>query len=102
MSTVDDITADTSYLDEFTYAGEILEDPNRQAVGLDPVWVEGSGGEAGEQPTAETTETGGLEAMTKDELLAYAQQIGATPANAGMTKADLIASIQAAETEPEA
>jgi hypothetical protein len=30
--------------------GEQMDDPNRQAVGLDPAWVEGSGGDAGEQP----------------------------------------------------
>jgi hypothetical protein len=26
-------------------AGEQFDDPNRQAVGLDPIWVEGTGGE---------------------------------------------------------
>ena len=31
-------------------AGEQFDDPNRQAVGLDPAWVEGTGGEAGEAP----------------------------------------------------
>jgi len=37
-----------------------------------------------------------LDSMTKDELLAYAQQVGASPANAGMTKDELRASIEAA------
>jgi len=39
-----------------------------------------------------------LEAMTKDELLAEAQELGVSPANAGMTKAQLIESIEAATT----
>jgi hypothetical protein len=30
--------------------GEIFDDPNRQAVGLEPAWVEGTGG-SGETPT---------------------------------------------------
>lgn len=32
-----------------------FDDPNRQAVGLDPAWVEGTGGEAGaSEPEGET------------------------------------------------
>jgi hypothetical protein len=38
-----------------------------------------------------------LEAMTKDDLLAYAQGLGVSPANAGMTKAQLIEGIEAAQ-----
>jgi len=41
-----------------------------------------------------------LENMTKDELLAYAQQLGASPANAGMTKDELRASIEQVEGGP--
>jgi hypothetical protein len=36
-----------------------------------------------------------LDAMTKAELLAYAQQIGASPANNDMTKAELRAAVEA-------
>ena len=36
-----------------------------------------------------------LESMTKDQLLAYAQDLGVSPANASMNKADLIAGIEA-------
>jgi hypothetical protein len=74
--------------------GTVFDDPNRQAVGLDPAWVEAGGG--GEEASAEE---GGLEAMTKDELLARAQELGASPANASMTKAELVAAIEAAEGE---
>jgi len=31
-----------------TYEGETFDDPNRQAVGLDPAWVEGTGGGPGD------------------------------------------------------
>ena len=40
-----------------------------------------------------------LEAMTKDELLAYAGDHGVSPANAGMTKAQLIEGITASQQE---
>jgi hypothetical protein len=33
--------------------------------------------------------------MTKDELLSYAQELGVSPANAGMTKDELRAGIDA-------
>ena len=44
-----------------------------------------------------------LDEMTKDELLAYAQELGVSPANAGMTKDELRAGIDQAEAgdEPE-
>jgi hypothetical protein len=80
--------------------GAVFDDPNREAVGLDPAWVEGSGGEPGEltvEPAAAETDTSDLDAMTKDQLLEYAQSRGISPANAGMTKDELKASIQAAE-----
>ena len=80
----------------------IYDDPNREAVGLDPAWVEGTGGVPGDpQPKAEETaaaDSGSgddLDAMTKDQLLAYAQQIGVSPANASMTKDELRAGIDA-------
>ena len=37
-----------------------------------------------------------LDAMTKDQLLAYAQERGISPANAAMTKDEIKASILAA------
>jgi hypothetical protein len=80
--------------------GAVYDDPNREAVGLDPAWVEGTGGDPGEPPMeaepAVSDTAADLDAMTKDQLLAYAQQIGASPANAAMTKDELKASIQAA------
>ena len=36
-----------------------------------------------------------LDAMTKDELLAYGQELGITPMNAGMTKDEIRAAIDA-------
>jgi hypothetical protein len=77
------------------HEGEIFEDPNRQAVGLDPVWVEGTGGEVGEPPSVEPTEEVDLDSMTKAELLAHAQALGVSPANNDMTKDELRAGIDA-------
>ena len=68
--------------------------PNQQVVRPDqshPSEV-GTGGEPGEQGGASGSS---LDGMTKDELLAYAQQIGVSPANASMTKDDLRAGIDA-------
>jgi len=74
--------------------GTIYDDPNREAVGEQPIWVEPN-----DNPdTAPVAETGGtdLDAMTKDQLLAYAQERGISPANAAMTKDEIKASILAA------
>jgi hypothetical protein len=49
-----------------------FDDPNREAVGLEPAWAEGSGG-------SDTSAGGGppaLDAMTKDQLLAEADKRG--------------------------
>jgi hypothetical protein len=46
-------------------------------------------------PAAEPEAEVSVDDNTKDELLAYAHQIGASPANAGMTKDELQASIDA-------
>jgi hypothetical protein len=69
--------------------------PNQQAVGLDPPWVEGAGGSGEAPPPPENGGNGdpALDAMTKDELLAEAQSRGLSPANAGMSKAELRAVI---------
>jgi hypothetical protein len=79
--------------------GTVFDDPNRQAVGVEPAWVEGTGGPVLEPKTDQAEQGGGsdLDAMTKDQLLEYAQSRGISPANAGMTKDELKASIQAAE-----
>jgi hypothetical protein len=82
---------------------ERLDAPNQQVVRADQSapWDEGTGGEAGKQPAEQEAaeQQAGLEAMTKDELLAYAQERDISPANASMTKADILSSIQAAGEE---
>lgn len=80
--------------------GGYLDDPNRQAVGLEPAWVEGSGG-SGVAVRSKPTQTAAtaLDDMTKDELLAYAQQLGVSPANASMTKDELRAGVDAKRAE---
>jgi hypothetical protein len=75
--------------------GVLWDAPNQQVVRDDhsAPWEEGTGGDT-DVPTA----TGGgddLDAMTKDDLLAYAQGLGVSPANASMNKADLLAGIKA-------
>ena len=51
-------------------SGEQYDDPNRQAVGLDPAWVEGEGGSGGEQvePTEEKLpgQHAGLDALAAE------------------------------------
>ena len=69
---------------------ERWDDPNRQAVGLEPVGASG----AAPAPQAAATKT--LDEMTKDELLAVAQERGISPANAAMTKDEIRESIDAA------
>jgi len=82
--------------------GTVFDDPNREAVGLDPAWVEGTGGTPDEvtptDPPADPPDGGGgsdLDQMTKDQLLEHAQQLGVSPANASMTKDELRAGIDA-------
>jgi hypothetical protein len=67
--------------------------PNQQLVrpdGSGPA-EEGEGGSTHGEPDPKDD----LDDMTKDELLAHAQQLGVTPANASMNKADLLAGIKA-------
>ena len=71
----------------------IYDDPNREVLGLDPAWVEGTGGGG----TVVESPPGSLDAMTKAQLLAYAQEHGVTPANNDMTKDEIRAAIDAAE-----
>jgi len=66
--------------------------PNQQVVRPDgsAPWEEGSGGSGSQVAVADE-----LDGMTKDELLERAQELGVTPANAGMTKDELRAGIDA-------
>jgi hypothetical protein len=77
--------------------GDLWDAPNQQVVRADQSGPgdEGTGGEAGDGEGAD------LDAMTKDELLAHAQDLGVSPANAGMTKDELRAGIEAKLKEQE-
>jgi hypothetical protein len=75
--------------------GTMFDDPNREAVGLEPAWVEGTGGQPGTEAAATGEQPDDLESMTKAELLDYAKGLGVTPANNDMTKAELIDAIEA-------
>jgi hypothetical protein len=88
-------------------SGEQYDAPNQQAVGQDPPWVEGTGGEAGEvQPTNEQNEdtdedeedegSANLDAMTKAQLLDHAHELG-VDVDESATKAELRAVIDQAE-----
>jgi hypothetical protein len=78
----------------------VYDNPNQQVVrpdGSGPAdsGAGGSGGDAAAAPPT-TTELD-LEAATKEELLAYAIELGVSPANAGMTKDELKAGIEQAQ-----
>lgn len=101
-------------------SGEQYDAPNQQVVrpdGSGP-WDEGTGGSGGEASPPESepredetaaddaaaaeaddgeasTTRPDLDAMTKDELLALAQSLGISPANAAMTKGEIRASLDA-------
>ena len=76
----------------------LYDAPNQQVVRAD-----GSGPGIDSEPAPEpkdgaqdpSDETAALDAMTKAELLAYAQQLGVSPANNDMTKDELRAGIDA-------
>jgi hypothetical protein len=69
----------------------LLDAPNQQVVRPD-----GSGpADEGEGGTVHEEASAGNNSMTKDELLAEAQRLGVSPANAGMTKDELQAGIDA-------
>jgi hypothetical protein len=80
---------------------ELYDAPNQQVVRADGSgpWEEGTGGESEEDTGGESdvVQPVDLDAMTKDELLAYAQQLDVSPANAAMTKDELRAGIDAKE-----
>jgi hypothetical protein len=75
----------------------LLDAPNQQVVRPDgsAPWDEGEGGSqrSGQEEN---------DAATKAELLARAQELGVSPANAGMTKDELQAGIDAKLQEEEA
>jgi len=87
--------------------GTLWDAPNQQVVRDDASapWEEGTGGSP-DEPVAEAKRPAGdgetfrLDEMTKDELLAYAQQLGVKPANAAMTKDELRAGVDAKLNEP--
>ena len=77
--------------------------PNQQVVRADGSGPaeegEGaSGGPVPEQVAEMSVENAELDEFTKDELLEYARSIGASPANAAMSKAELRESIEAQQS----
>ena len=74
--------------------------PNQQNVrpdGSGPA-EEGEGGSTIEDPYPKA-EADPLDSMTKDELLEEARRLGVSPANAGMSKEELRAGIDAQQVE---
>ena len=63
----------------------IFDDPNREAVGLDPIWTE-----AENPPVPDGDDE--LDAMTKDQLVDYAAANG-VEVSASWTKAEIRAAI---------
>ena len=85
----------------------VFDDPNREAVGLEPAWVEGTGGtpgeitptDTGDESTADTSGgTDELDQMTKADLLQLAKDRNISPANNDMTKQELIDAIRGQRT----
>ena len=79
--------------------GEILDDPNRQAVGLEPAWVEGNGGSdnlsgAGTTAAKASATTSGY--RTKAELLEAALALD-LDVDESMTRAEIEAALEGKE-----
>jgi len=76
----------------------VYDAPNQQVVrpdGSGPADT-GSGGSGAGEAGPPAADTGGdLDAMTKEQLLELATSLGVSPANAGMTKDELKAGIEA-------
>jgi len=70
----------------------IWDAPNQQVVRADQ---SGRGVGAEPEPGPSGSEEPSLDEMTKDELLAYAQELGVSPANASMNKDEIRAGIDA-------
>ena len=64
----------------------IFDDPNREAVGLDPIWTEA------ENPPVPDGEDESLDSMTKEQLVEYAYANG-VDVSASWTKAEIRAAI---------
>ena len=88
--------------------GTIWDAPNQQVVREDesPPWEQGAGGGGNPDPQKKARKTDDdddadsgsgseLEQMTKAEVLDRARTLGVTPANNDMTKAELIAAVEA-------
>jgi hypothetical protein len=71
-----------------------LDAPNQQVVRADQSGPADEG-QGGALPRQEAEPAGELEAMSKDDLLDYAQKLGVTPANKNMTKEELKAALEA-------
>ena len=74
--------------------GAYFDDPNRQAVCLEPAWAEGSGGSDTSAGGGPPDGDGGLDAMTKDELVEEAGRRG-VDTKADWTKAEIREAIEA-------
>lgn len=92
--------------DEGSAGGGQFADPNREAVGVEPAWAEGYGGEPGAGPTPDpepgpdpdpdpVPDGDPLDDMTKDELTAEAGRRG-VDVKADWTKADIRKAIDTA------
>jgi hypothetical protein len=84
--------------DEEKAGGPVIwSNPNQQVVredqsgpGIEDPGHSGEGGPGETQAETQPAEGGpDLDAMTKDELLAYGQQLGISPMNANMTKEEI-------------
>jgi hypothetical protein len=77
--------------------GDLYDAPNQQVVRADgsAPWEEGTGGSTPPEVEPTKGEQSELDAMTKDELLAKAQELGVSPANAAMSKAEIREGIDA-------
>ena len=86
--------------------GTVWDAPNQQVVREDesPPWEEGAGGGGNPDPqkkarkTDDDADTGSgseMESWTKAEVLERARTLGVSPANNDMTKAELIAAVEA-------
>jgi hypothetical protein len=80
--------------------GTVWDAPNQQVVGLDPPWVEGTGGGGEGSPTPHRAEEGDeeptLDEMTKAQLLVYAGEHG-IDVDQSWSKGDIRAAIGEAE-----
>ena len=80
--------------------GTIYDDPNREVVRPDssPAWEEGDGGSVVDQPAGRPVperRDDDYDSMTKAELIDLARERGISPANADMSKAELMDALEA-------